>query len=79
MCPICVGSAMLLLSGAGSASGVAALTLRSITRRRRATENDIDREENDPRTRELKHRAMWHGDRATEGVPHDISDARNGR
>lgn len=35
MCPACIGSAaLLLLSGAGSAGGVAALTLRSIVRRR---------------------------------------------
>jgi hypothetical protein len=35
MCPACIGSAaLLLLSGAGSAGGVAALTFRSIVRRR---------------------------------------------
>jgi hypothetical protein len=35
MCPACIGSAaLLLLSGAGSAGGAAALTLRSIVRRR---------------------------------------------
>jgi hypothetical protein len=35
MCPACIGSAaLLLLSGAGPAGGAAALTLRSIVRRR---------------------------------------------
>lgn len=34
MCPICIGTALYLLSGAGSAGGVTALTLRSIANRR---------------------------------------------
>jgi hypothetical protein len=33
MCPLCIGSAALLFGSAGSAGGVAALTLRSIVRR----------------------------------------------
>jgi len=34
MCPLCVGSLLYLLSGAGSAGGATALTLRSVVRRR---------------------------------------------
>jgi hypothetical protein len=34
MCPLCIGTALLLWSGTGSAGGVAAVTLRSIRRRR---------------------------------------------
>jgi hypothetical protein len=34
MCPGCVGSALLLMSGASSAGGLAALTLRPIARLR---------------------------------------------
>lgn len=33
MCPLCIGSALYLLGGAGSAGGAAALALRSLTRR----------------------------------------------
>ncbi|RDI97286.1 hypothetical protein DVT68_17480 [Dyella solisilvae] len=41
--------------------------------------NDIDREEDDPETRELKHRALWHVDEARHAVDHAIHDVRNGR
>jgi hypothetical protein len=34
MCPLCIGTALLLWSGTGSAGGVAAVALRSIGRRR---------------------------------------------
>lgn len=36
MCPICIGSALYLLSGAGSAGGITALALRSKRRGRNA-------------------------------------------
>jgi len=34
MCPLCIGAALYLLSGAGSAGGAAALTARGVLRRR---------------------------------------------
>lgn len=34
MCPLCIGTALYLLSGAGSAGGATALTVRSVLRRR---------------------------------------------
>lgn len=37
--------------------------------------NDIDREEDDPETRELKHRAMRHVDEAMDAVQHAMEDA----
>jgi hypothetical protein len=37
MCPLCIGTALLLWSGTGSAGGVAAISLRSIKRRRGAS------------------------------------------
>jgi hypothetical protein len=41
--------------------------------------NDIDREEDDPMTRELKHRALMHVDQAQAAVDHAINDVRNYR
>ena len=38
MCPGCIGTALLMLSGASSAGGLAALKLRSLTRLRTARE-----------------------------------------
>lgn len=40
MCPACIGSALLVLSGIGSAGGAAAFTLRSITRGRSRSLSD---------------------------------------
>jgi hypothetical protein len=34
MCPLCIGTALVLWSGAGSASGVAGIVLRSVKRKR---------------------------------------------
>ncbi len=34
MCPICIGSALYVLGGAGSAGGIAALTMRTFKRRK---------------------------------------------
>lgn len=43
MCPACIGSALLLLSGSGSAGGVAAFSLWSFTRhKRRSQQSAID-------------------------------------
>jgi len=41
--------------------------------------NDIDREEDDPMTRELKHHALAHVDQAEAAVDHAISDAHYAR
>jgi hypothetical protein len=40
MCPLCIGTALLLWSGTGSAGGVAAVALRSIRRRRHSPSFD---------------------------------------
>ena len=42
MCPACIGSTILLLSGAGSAGGVSAMTLRWISRRRERSASGDD-------------------------------------
>jgi hypothetical protein len=41
--------------------------------------SDIDREEDDPETRELKHRALMHVDQAEAAVDHAIGDIHYGR
>ena len=41
--------------------------------------DDIDREEDDPQSREMKHRALMHVDEAAHAVEHAIHDVRDGR
>jgi len=55
MCPACIGSTLLLLSGAGSAGGVAAVTVGWIVRRRArlepgdsATRSDMSNRQTEP-------------------------------
>lgn len=55
MCPACIGSALLLLSGAGSAGGAAAVMLRSLTNRSRDPASRTQRGPN----REPSRRALW--------------------
>jgi len=37
MCPACIGTLLLVLSGAGSAGGITAVSLRTLGRRKKAT------------------------------------------
>jgi len=68
MCPACIGSALLMLSGIGSAGGAAAFTLRSVTRNRsrssnasgRANESDSSAASNRNDEGDLKSRSRSH-------------------
>lgn len=40
MCPLCIGTAWLIAGGVGSASGMATVAWRSVTKRRRRSDSE---------------------------------------